>query len=487
MSMKRSIELRMAVMAAVFVFAFAMSGLAQQSKSKMAPEAGLKSPIEVSGSPQSVPPHVPSPPGTLIIPQSSQKQTVPAGHNFVANTNYEIFIPSGIRPDEAPPYTNYGYETPASIACHYGLVSPGSGIAPNCNPQHTTVVPTGGANTIAIVDAYDDPDAPSDLAYFSDWFGIPFSVSQFHVVWANTGASSCPGYLGYSIPIDYTGGCEFEEALDVEWAHAMAPSANIYLVEACSASDTDLAQAVLVANNLVQCGQSELNTSTGALGTCPASSTGAGMVTMSWGGGEYAGETAYDSYFTTPNVVYLAAAGDGPGLSYPCASPNVVCVGGTTLRRNASNFNFEQETAWVFTGTGVSYYEPKPSYQTPVGNNPTAWRGVPDVSMDADPYTGVYVYDTFPEDIYYFYQWWTAGGTSVAVQVFGGIMNVAEVTSTFAPSTNSELNYMYSFRTNASAYNDITVGYCGFYMGTPTLTHWDFCTGIGSNNTYVGK
>jgi hypothetical protein len=186
----------------------------------------------------------------------------------------------------------------------------------------------------------------------------------------------------------------------------------------------------------------------------------------------------------------LAAAGDSPGVDYPCASPNVVCVGGTTLRRNASNFNFIQETAWVFTGDGVSAYETKPNYQSAVGNNPTAWRGVPDVSFDSDPYTGVYVYDTFPMDLYYFYQWWTTGGTSVAVQAFAGILNVAEggtSGSGWASSSNNELNYMYGFRTNASAYNDITVGYCGFYMGTPTLTHWDFCTGIGSNNTYVGK
>jgi subtilase family serine protease len=482
MSMKRSIELRMAAVAVVFVFAFAMSGLAQQSKSKMAPEAGLKSPIEVSGSPQSVPPHVPSTPGTLIIPQSSQKQPVPAGHNFAAHTNFEIFVPNGVKPDEAPPFTNLGFETPASIACHYGLVSPGSGIAPNCNPQLTTVDPTGGSNTIAIVDAYDDPDAPSDLAYFSDWFGIPFKVSQLQVVWANTVNSSCPVNYGYGVPIDESGDWEFEEALDVEWAHAMAPSANIYLVEACSTSDIDLAQAVLVANNLVNCGQSLLNSSTGVLGTCTSSN--AGMVTMSWGGGEYAGETAYDSYFTAPNVVYLAAAGDSPGVDYPCASPNVVCVGGTTLRRNASNFNFEQETAWVFTGTGVSYYEPKPSYQTPVGNNPTAWRGVPDVSMDADPYTGVYVYDTFPVEGIEYYEWLIVGGTSLSTQALAGIVNTA---GSFALSSSAEITNIYTNRTNTAAITDITYGYCGYYMGLPTLLHWDYCTGVGVPNGYTGK
>src|SRR5208282_3724209 len=105
------------------------------------------------------------------------------------------------------------------------------------------------------VDAFDDPDAQGDLAWFSLWFGVPLSASQFQVVWANPIGSSCSSA---GVPEDYTGGWELEESLDIEWSHAMAPGAKIYLVEACSNYDSDLQQAVLVANNLVQCGSTEI-------------------------------------------------------------------------------------------------------------------------------------------------------------------------------------------------------------------------------------
>jgi len=200
--MKRSIELRMAVVAAIVLFAFATSGLAQVS-----PSAPLK------------PPHVPHAPGTLFIPKSNQQQPVPTGHKFVAHTNVEIFLPSGVTPDEAPPFPGYGYETPASIACHYGQAP----VVSRCDPNKTVTDATGGSNTIAIVDAYDDPSAPSDLAWFSLQFGLPLKLSQFQVVWANPIGSSCPGYLGYGVPIDESGGWEVEESTDIEWAHAMAP------------------------------------------------------------------------------------------------------------------------------------------------------------------------------------------------------------------------------------------------------------------------
>ena len=489
--MKRLIELMAAVV--LVLFAFAMSGLAQESKSGLAQQSKSKAQLSVPGSPivvsgsgqQSAPPRLPPASGTLVIPKSSQAQPTPAGHHFAAHTNVEIFIPSGVSPDELPPFSGYGYETPASLGCHYALVAGGS-LTGACNPNSTTVTPTGGANSIAVVDAYDDPSAPSDLAWFSLQFGLPLTASQIEVVWANTGSSSCPVNYGYGVPVDYSGGWELEEALDVEWAHAMAPSAKIYLVEACSNYDSDLGQAVLVANNLVNCGQSLLDPGTGALGTCATSNPG--LVSMSWGGGEYPGETSYDStYFIANNVQYIAAAGDGPGVEYPCASPNVICAGGTTMRRNyPTSFNFVQETAWALTGGGASAYETRPGFQNGVSNNPTTMRGVPDLSLDSDPYTGVYVYDTFPMDIYYFYQWWVVGGTSVSTQALAGIVDVASVTSGFAGSTQIELNYMYARRSNTSNFQDIQVGYCGPYMGFSTLVHWDFCTGIGTPNGYGG-
>jgi subtilase family serine protease len=404
-----------------------------------------------------------------------------------------MFIPPGATTDETPPLAGYAGETPESIACHYILFS--ETLAPNCNASLTTEVPVGGSNSIAIVDAYDDPAAPGDLAWFSLQFGLPLTASQFQVIWANTANSSC-NVSG--VPTDFTGGSELEESVDIEWSHAMAPKANIYLVEACSLVDTDLQQAILVANNLVQCGSSEIDPSTLALGSCPGGSTGKGEVSMSWGMQEFIGENASDgcatlndSCFTTPNVVYIAAAGDSPGVIWPCTSPNVVCAGGTTIRRNPVTLNFEQETAWVFTGGGQSAIETIPSYQSGVASVAStvgSWRGVPDLSFDSDPYTGVYVYDTFPLEGVTYREWTVEGGTSVATASLAGIVNnAASRSGIFAASSNAELTTIYTNITNDLYFTDIKNGFCGYYMGFTAGTGWDFCTGVGVDRYYNGK
>jgi subtilase family serine protease len=351
-------------------------------------------------------------------------------------------------------------------------------------------VPTGGSNTIAIVDAYDDPAAPGDLAWFSLQFGVPLTLPQFNVVWASTANSSC--YLT-GVPIDPTGDWEVEESLDIEWAHAMAPKATIYLVEACSEMDTDMQQAVLVANNLVQCGKTEIG-SDGTLGTCPAGSTGKGEISMSWGGGEFIGENASDgcaslddSCFTAKNVVYVAAAGDAPGVVWPGTSPSVVSAGGLTNRRNPATFAFESQTGWVDAGGGQSAIEAQPSYQAISGVQSVCgktWRCVPDVSFDADPFTGVYVYDTFPIEGYEYVQWAVVGGTSLSAPALAGIINSA---GSFAASSSAELTTIYKNMGNSKDFTDITSAYCGYYMGFTAGTGWDFCTGVGAVNTYAGK
>ena len=128
-----------------------------------------------------------------------------------------------------------------------------------------TTVPTGGTKSIAIVDAYDDPFAGPDLAYFSAQMGIPFEPSKFQVVYED----------GTPPAVDETGGWELEEALDTEYAHAIAPGATLYLVEADSPEDFDLFTSVVIASNLVRCGKTT---------TCPTTATGTGEVSMSWGG-----------------------------------------------------------------------------------------------------------------------------------------------------------------------------------------------------------
>jgi kumamolisin len=330
---------------------------------------------------------------------------------------------------------------------------------PSCNPNVVTLNPTGGSKTIAIVDAYDDPNAASDLAAFSAQFGLP--PANFQVVYAS----------GTKPPQDITGGWEGEESLDIEWSHAMAPNANIILVEAASNVNADLYAAVKVASQLV-------------------AAAGGGEVSMSWGGAEFKTERLYDLYFQTPNVVYFASAGDSAGVEYPSASPFVVSAGGTSLSMSLSSGNFQLQLAWEDTGGGVSAIEPEPSYQHQAriaGLND--FRGTPDISFDANPNTGVWIYDSTP-----WYSggqvfggpkqpWLIVGGTSVAAPSLAGVVNTA---GKFAASTTAELTTIYS-QASTGTFTDVTYGVCGFYDGFLAGTSYDFCTGLGSPFGYSGK
>lgn len=373
----------------------------------------------------------------------------------MARTHIRILAPSGntltfgtnaAQPAELPPYPGYLFETPASLACDYSLVFDP---VPGCNPNRTTVDPQGGSRAIAIVDAYDDPTAHSDLATFSEQFGLP--AANLVVVYAN----------GAPPPVDPTGGWEVEESLDIEYSHAMAPGATIYLVETASNSFTDLFTGVEVASNLVKAAKG-------------------GEVSMSWGGGEFTGENAYDSLFTTPGVVYFASTGDSPGVEYPSASPNVVAAGGTTLSRNLNTGSLIVENAWQDAGGGQSQVEPRPSFQNGVryvvGNS----RGTPDLSFDANPNTGVWVYDTSSPATGL--GWYVVGGTSVSSPSLAGIVNAA---GAFRPSSQAENQAIYSG--DPFAFNDITYGDCGLNISNFTLPGYDLCTGIGTVKTLRGK
>jgi subtilase family serine protease len=470
--MKRSIEL-MAVAAAVLLFGFATSAPAQRlpgirvEPPTASPRAGL---------------------GRVYVPDSSIAKAGSTGVS--AHTNVEVFVPDGFKPDVFPVDSGYGYNTPASYMCRYNFPTSSYHIA-GCNPNNPSLLTltTGGSETIAIVDAYDDPWAAVDLAYFSAVFGIPFNPSKFQVVYA----------AGYEPGQDFTGGWELEESLDIEWAHAMAPNANIVLVEANSNQYSDLTLAVQVASCEVVYGNPG----------CTGTPTGAGEVSMSWGGSEFSGETSYDGYFGTtspgqPNVVYFAASGDSPGVIYPCASSNVVCVGGTTFSRNPYTLNGEQEGTWEDAGGGQSAYEALPSYQSGItgtlsglsslGIN-TAYRAVPDVSAIANPNTGVWVWDSFDFELYGYGNaltgWWVVGGTSVSTPVFAGMVNQA---GSFKASSNAELTQMYSAvsgggSTIGAGFADVIPDYgvCGPYQGFTALVGYDLCTGIGTPSGTANK
>ncbi|MFI5174740.1 MAG: peptidase S8/S53 subtilisin kexin sedolisin [Terriglobia bacterium] len=326
-------------------------------------------------------------------------------------------------------------ENPASLRSVYGVPS------------------TGGSHVIAIVDAFDYPTAENDLGVFSSTFGLPPCTTSngcFQKVFA-----------GGRRPRSNCGWAQ-EAALDIEWAHAMAPSARIILVEARSSSFADLFQAVDVASNLVS-----------------PSGTGLGEVSMSWGGSEFSTEASNDSHFTRAGVVYFAASGDTGGVRiYPGVSPNVVSAGGTRINRDASG-NFVSETGWSGSGGGPSAFEPRPSYQNGIATIVGSSRGAPDYSFDADPNSGVAVYDS--TSCQGLVGWLVFGGTSVASPSLAGIVNLA---GHFSSNSNGELTTMYTDPLQSSDFRDILSGTAGSFTAK---AGWDFVTGIGSNKGTLGK
>ena len=205
------------------------------------------------------------------------------------------------------------------------------------------IVGDGSGQTIAIVDAYDTPNILSELQAFDAQFGIPDPPSFKRV--AQDGSTNYP-------PVDPrppgTNNWELETALDVEWSHALAPGANILLVEA--------------ANNGAALEQIAV--------PYAASQPGVSVVSMSFGANEFASEIGLDSIFTTPSghtgVTFVASTGDNgsPG-EYPAYSPNVLAVGGTSLTLNSQN-QITNETGWSGSGGGISTMETQPSYQSGV-------------------------------------------------------------------------------------------------------------------------
>jgi subtilase family serine protease len=192
----------------------------------------------------------------------------------------------------------------------------------------------------------------------------------------------------------------------------------------------------------------------------------ANYVSNSWGGGESSGETAYDSHFSQSGVSFFVSAGDaGTPAEYPSSSPNVISVGGTTL--NFTGSTFTSETGWSSGGGGCSLYETANTAQSGFSQygqaNCSGKRATPDVSLDADPVSGVSVYDSTR------YQgqsgWWTVGGTSASSPMWAARAAVA--------GTVVNAGYVYG---SSISYRDITIG----NNGAPCLVGFDLCTGRGS-------
>lgn len=243
---------------------------------------------------------------------------------------------------------------------------------------------TGSANqTVAIIDAYSDPNLASDLAVYRSTWGLP----------ACTTASGCLRIVnqtgGTTLPAaDY--GWGLEESLDVDMVSAICQNCHILVVEANSASFADLGTA---ANEAV--------------------TLGAKQESNSYGAAEFSGEASYCSaYYQHTYVAVTVSTGDTPGTEFPSVCPYVTAVGGTTLPSSGA------ETPWTSAGGGCSPYIPKPSWETGItgcGN-----RAAADVSAVADPNTGVYVYDT-----YVYSGWYEVGGTSASSPIIASVYALA--------------------------------------------------------------
>ena len=292
----------------------------------------------------------------------------------------------------------------------------------------------GSGKTIAIVDAYDDPTAEPDLNKFSSKFGLP----------ACTTANGCFKKVDQNGKTRYPradGGWALEISLDIQWAHAIAPGAKILLVEATSNSFTNLMAAEDYAKSHAQ------------------------YVSNSWGGPEFSGESAYDSHFSQSGVSIFVSAGDaGTPAEYPSSSPNVISVGGTTLHFDPAG-NFTTETGWSSGGGGCSQYESAPSVQSTLSQALCGGqRATPDLSLDADPASGVSVYDSTKTQGQS--GWFVVGGTSASSPM------VAARAATLGATVNSS----YVYGAALSAFRDITSG----NNGAACLTGFDLCTGRGS-------
>ncbi|MGO8989568.1 MAG: hypothetical protein ACLQGU_12180 [bacterium] len=467
----------------ILAIAVAVPAIAQMTSDRVAP--GSKAPEGVGL--KSVSPYVAPP--DVLVPDCSKEAPEDVGVRM--HTNYLIYNPSRIQPKalrdlsqpepEEIPEPNIAmkivYETPTSLACVYGM---GKISYKGCRPMISKPYnATGGGRAIAIVIAYDNPTVLADLQYFSTYFKLP--APNFTKVIAN-GNGSC------STP-PYDEGWAVESALDTQWAHAMAPSAAIVLVEACSNLTADLMYAETVASTYLL-----LN-------------YGGGQVSNSWSGAEWSGQTAYDDYFPANgyysgnNVSYFFSAGDaGYGAQYPSSSPWVVSAGGTTINRDPKTKAFVSESCWSGSGGGISAYEtwqtswvggygmgPWANYQYPIFGS--ASRMTPDMSFNADP-------NISPVYVTYSGVWYLVGGTSVSAPALAGIVNnsnnqlgvaVEFPVNPLGYYNNAENNLLYSqlqtYKEYMTNFYDVTTG----SNGAPALPLWDYCTGVGSPRGKLGK
>lgn len=336
------------------------------------------------------------------LPAHGQKAVCSATIFGASFQSHVVTADGGATPLATPSY-QYGY-SPQNLSNAYKWADP-TGPSWIWNGQ-----------TIAIVDAYDNPNAESDLTTYRSQFGLPPCTTAngcFRKINQRGGTTPPAGNVGWGQEI----------ALDLDMASAVCPSCKILLVEADSNSLANLGAAV---NR--------------------AAVEGATAVSNSYGAGEFFGETSYESYYNHPGTAVTVSSGDsGYGVEFPAASRYVVAVGGTSLTTSATARGWS-ESAWSGAGSGCSSQVSKPSWQTDSG---CSKRTVADVSAVADPNTGVAVYDSYGSSGGN--NWYVFGGTSVAVPIIAGVYGLAGN----AGSIDYPARYPYA---SASSLFDVTSG-----------------------------
>ncbi len=352
-----------------------------------------------------------------------------------------VFLPVAV-PSAQAAYRFSDFRAHPPIHVHGMAVAAPTGLTPAQIKAAYHLPESGGQGTIAIVGAYDDARIESDLNVFSRQFGLPECTTK----------NGCFEKIKLGRHLSANAGWALETSLDVEWAHAIAPQAKILLIEAKTPSGANLLAAVDAAR------------------TAPDVTA----ISMSWGGPEFSDETSLDAHFASlTGATFFASSGDdGAGASWPAVSPNVVAVGGTTLRFTAAG-SLASETAWGGSGGGVSAYEKAPAYQVAYGlTRAKGMRAVPDVSYDADPSSGVSVYRSSATSRK---NWYVLGGTSAGAPQWAAIK---------ALGNSADNEKFYADKAGAaggSYFRDIVSGKngdCAYFCDA--RRRYDFVTGLGS-------
>ncbi len=402
-----------------------------------------------------------------VFPKLPPGHPSPAASSSASSSAVLNLVPA--RPQDAPGPTGY---TPAQVRDAYGFDQ-----VPGISNENRA----GQGETIAIVDAFGDPDIRGDVQQFDETFqigGAAGNATDTHFLQVVNQYGGSP----QDVPGPGTSGWDVEESIDVEWAHAIAPGADILLVQADSPYPNDLDTAVQFA----------------------ASQPNVCVVSMSYDlSGEFNNEDAYDSLYTTPaghqGVAFVTSSGDfGAPPAWQNVSPNVIAVGGTTLPPDQNgNPDRSQEVGWslgsdanlpvnpnpyIASGGGVSQFEAQPLYQQGAVTQTTIYRTDPDVAYDADPLTGVPIYDSLssPPEIH----WGQFGGTSIGAPQWAALIAIADQAraakgeNTFDGGTQL-LPALYQIaQTDPRAFDDITQGDNGYSAGPG----YDLVTGLGTPN-----